>query len=236
MINFKSFREYLGISQRQAADQLQIQQAMIVRYENSTNSPSTDFLKKYCETLDANPNFLLFGQEPHLLSSVPSLDIDTCYILNDLLSLFSADALKKKLQEVLIEEIINRVGTTVKDGALLKILDALMLGDHIRQRPFLFLYYIFQMITVEKSKQSMEIKDYKLFIINVIRQFNVLNLIKNKPLFTKKTKIEFIDLFELKLTENECKLIVDNSESVMMLLERKMTPLEIKAHRGVFHA
>lgn len=104
---FKEFRDKLGISQKKAFEKLEIQQATLAKYESQSIAPSSSVIKKYCETLNANPTFLFFGQEPHLLSATPQISIENGYLLNDLSLLFSQDELAQKLREILLERTMN---------------------------------------------------------------------------------------------------------------------------------
>lgn len=232
---FKEFRDKLGISQKEAFEKLEIQQATLAKYESLSISPSSLLIKKYCETLNANPTFLFFGQEPHLLSATPQVSVENGYLLNDLNSLFSQEELAQKLREILIEAILCRVKGIVKEGVFTKLLDAISLGDHVRQRPFLFLYYIFQMISVAKNQPDITIENSKEFIISTIQNFKTFSWI-NQPAFTEKIKQAIIALIKESFNDNECQLLIEQTDTVLILLERTMTPLEIKLHRGVFHA
>ena len=231
---FKEFREKLGISQKEAFEKLEIQQATLAKYESESISPSSIVIKKYCETLNANPTFIFFGQEPHLLSATPEISVENGYLLNDLNSLFSQEELAQKLREILIEAILGRVKGIVKEGVFTKLLDSVALGDHVRQRPFLFLYYIFQIISIAKNKPNIEIKNAKDFIIKTINDFKTISW-KNQPVFTEKIKQTIIELIKKSFNNSECQLLIEQTDTVLILLERTMSPLEIKLHRGVFH-
>lgn len=233
MINFKLFRDKLNITQRQIADLLDTQQATIVRYENGTNSPSSDFLKKYCETLDANPNFLLFGTEPYLLSASPSLSSGLAHLLQDALCLLGEKELEEKLSRLIIEDVVGRVQKI--DNLLVQALKGILaVGYMIESRPFLFLYYIFQIIS--RNTQDKDFKapeNYKQFIISTIDNYEVFSL-KNQPFFTKIAKKEFVDFFEFKVSEEECRLLVQQSNTVLRALEANMPMYLIKLHREAF--
>ncbi len=87
---FKEFREKIGMTQKEILDKLEIQQSTLAKYEALSISPSIDFLKKYCTTLNANPNFILYGQEPHLRTNVieeSEYDVPTMGIVKEALDL-----------------------------------------------------------------------------------------------------------------------------------------------------
>ena len=234
-MELKSFRELTNLTQKDIAIKLETQQSRIAKYESENMAPSVLWLQKYCETLDANPSFILFGHTPHLLSATPKVSTENGYLLNDLCSLFSQEELAIKLREIILEAILNRVQGIIKEGFFTKLLDLIALGDHIRERPFLFLYYIFQIISVAKNKPNIKIGNTKDFIINTINDFKTISW-KNQPAFTEKIKQSVIELIQKTFNENECKLLIEQADTVLILLEKRMTPIEIKAHRGVFHA
>jgi len=235
MLFFKEFRLKIGSSQKEIAQKLDLQAPALARYEAHSISPSSSAIQKYCEILDANPTFLFFGQEPHLLSATPQVSVENGYLLNDLSSLFSQEELAQKLREILIEAMLKRVKGVVIEGVFAKLLDAFSLGDPIRQRPFLFLYYIFQMISISKNKPNTTIQNAKEFLIDTIKNFKIFSL-ENHPAFTEKMKQYIAELISNDFTESECELLIQQTDTVLILLERSMTPAVIKNHREVFHA
>ena len=82
---------------------------------------------------------------------------------------------------------------------------------------------------------NIEIKNAKNFIIETINNFKTISW-KNQPAFTEKIKQSISELIQKTFNENECRLLIEQADTVLILLERTMSPLEIKAHRGVFHA
>ncbi len=59
--NLKKVRQKLGLSQKELAEKVGIQQAQYSRYEVGT-SPSTDILAKLVEEFNININYLLTGE------------------------------------------------------------------------------------------------------------------------------------------------------------------------------
>ena len=59
--NLKTIREQLGLSQKEIAEKINIQQAQYSRYELGT-SPSADILERFVKQLNINVNFLLTGK------------------------------------------------------------------------------------------------------------------------------------------------------------------------------
>lgn len=104
---FKEFREKLGISQKEAFEKLEIQQATLAKYESGTISPSIEFLKKYCIVLNANPNFILFGIEPFLNTAVltDQLDHASAKIFNEAIVVAINSNSINKLRMTLLEYI-----------------------------------------------------------------------------------------------------------------------------------
>ena len=59
--NLKKVRQKLGLSQKEIAEKIGIQQAQYSRYEVST-SPSTEILEKLVKVFNINVNYLLTGE------------------------------------------------------------------------------------------------------------------------------------------------------------------------------
>lgn len=231
----KEFREKIGLTQKQVAALLELQAPALARYEALNVAPTSSFLKKYCETLDANPNFLLFGTEPHLLSATPSLNLGLAHLVQDGLNLFDEKLFEEKLSRLIIEDVVGRVQKI--DNLLVQALKGILaVGYMIESRPFLFLYYIFQIIS--RNTQDKDFKapeNYKQFIISTIDNYEVFSL-KNQPFFTKIAKKEFVDFFEFRVTEEECCLLIKQANTVLNALEANMPTYLIKLHREAFRA
>lgn len=72
--NLKKVRQKLGLSQKELAEKIGIQQAQYSRYEVST-SPSTDILEKLVKEFNININYLLTGEGSMFIT--PELSKDT---------------------------------------------------------------------------------------------------------------------------------------------------------------
>ena len=99
----------------------------------------------------------------------------------------------------------------------------------------LFLYYVFQIISVAKNQPNTTIQNAKQFIIETIQNFKTFSW-KNQPAFTEKIKQDITELIDSDFTESECQLLIEQTDTVLILLERTMSPMVIKAHRGVFQS
>ena len=104
----KEFREKLNLTQNELSNILDIAQTTIARYENDKVKPTSTVLLKYINELNANPNFLFLGIEPHTLNNIPELDSSNMGLLNDITLMISQEQLKEKLNKILIDEIIQR--------------------------------------------------------------------------------------------------------------------------------
>ena len=71
--NLKAARLKLGLSQKEIAEKINIQQAQYSRYEIGT-SPSTDILEKLVRLFNLNINFLLTGEGAMFIN--PELEKD----------------------------------------------------------------------------------------------------------------------------------------------------------------
>ena len=228
----KEFRERLNLTQRELSDVLEIAQTAIARYENDKVKPTSTVLLKYINELNANPNFLFLGIEPHLLNNLPKLDSSNMDLLNDITLMMSQEHLREKLNKILIDEIIQRFERQ-NDSLVAKLLEIVKMDDPVKTRPFLFLYYIFQLIEKDFTDTPKEISDYKQYLGDIITNYKVITW-KNQPLFTEKIKSEIRDFLDVKLTTKECELLVKNYKNTLEMLEQKMPPSMIKYHRNAF--
>jgi transcriptional regulator with XRE-family HTH domain len=228
----KEFREKLNITQRELSDILEIAQTAIARYENDKVKPTSTVLLKYVNQLNANPNFLLLGVGPHLLDAIPKLDSSNIDLLNDITLVVSQNDLSEKLNKILIDEIIKRFENH-NDSLIKKLLEIIKLDYIVKTRPFLFLYYIFQIIEKDLSGKQKTITDYKQYLGDAIIKYKVLAW-KNQPIFTDKMKNEIRDFLDLKVTSKECEILVKSYKSTLEILESKMPPSFVKFHRNVF--
>lgn len=228
----KEFREKLNLTQNELSNILDIAQTTIARYENDKVKPTSTVLLKYINELNANPNFLFLGIEPHLLNNLPKLDSSNMDLLNDITLMMSQEHLREKLNKILIDEIIQRFERQ-NDSLVAKLLEIVKMDDPVKTRPFLFLYYIFQLIEKDFTDTPKEISDYKQYLGDIITNYKVITW-KNQPLFTEKIKSEIRDFLDVKLTTKECELLVKNYKNTLEMLEQKMPPSMIKYHRNAF--
>ena len=228
----KEFREKLNLTQNELSNILDIAQTTIARYENDKVKPTSTVLLKYINELNANPNFLFLGIEPHLLNNLPKLDSSNMDLLNDITLMMSQEHLREKLNKILIDEIIQRFERQ-NDSLVAKLLEIVKMDDPVKTRPFLFLYYIFQLIEKDFTETPKEITDYKQYLGDIITNYKVITW-NNQPLFTEKIKSEIRDFLDVKLTTKECELLVKNYKNTLEMLEQKMSPSMIKYHRNSF--
>ena len=99
-MHLKEFRERLNLTQRELSDVLAIAQTAIARYENDKVKPTTTVIMKYVNELNANPNFLFLGMEPHLLRNIPKIDSLNMNYLNDILLVMSQEELKEDFSDL----------------------------------------------------------------------------------------------------------------------------------------
>lgn len=228
----KEFREKLNLTQNELSVILDIAQTTIARYENDKVKPTSTVLLKYINELNANPNFLFLGIEPHTLNNIPELDSSNMGLLNDITLMISQEQLKEKLNKILIDEIIQRFEKQ-DDSLVTKLLEIVKIDNHLKTRPFLFLYYIFQLIEKDFTDTKKEIKDYKQYLGDIITNYKVVSW-KNQPLFTEKIKSEIRDFLDVKIDPKDCELLVKNYKNTLEILEQKMPPSMIKYHRNIF--
>ncbi len=227
----KEFREKLNFTQRELSDILEIAQTAIARYENDKVKPTSTVIFKYIHKLNANPNFLFLGIEPHILNDLPKLNNDMINLLNELTIVISEEELKEKLNKILLEKIIERFQNT-SSSILIKFLT--VIGIQGPYRPLLFMYYLLQIIENKIKKENPIIDNYIEFLCSIIKDFPTKRIFFNQPLFTKQIKREFIQVVEYKLTEDDCKMIIDNYKSALELIEEKMSSTMLFTHKNKF--
>ena len=224
----KQFREKLNLTQKEFAEKLGLAQNALARYENDRVTPSISLITQYVDVFNANPNYLFLELEPHVLSDLPKFNDDIINTLNEINIVMSESEMKEKLHKILLDKIFERFNNT-SSSLLYKLLSL----TH-PERPLLFMYYIAQIIEHKITVEHSEINNYKEFLISVIKDFPVWKIFFNQPLFTEKIKKDFIQTIEYKLTENDCKLIIENYGDTLKLLEEKMPSYIIRAHRNKF--
>lgn len=233
----KDFRINMKLSQRKLASILNIAQASIARYEskNEPSNPTSAVITKYIDKLDANPIFLFTGKGSITLSDVIDVSSDNSKLLTDAISTFGEEELFNKIKILLIDEILTRLDyNSGKENIFFKILSYVKLDKEFRCRPFLFLYYIFQMIKINLlSSENIIIENYQEYLIKMINDFNVYDT-RNQPIFTKFTKTEIIKLIKFKTTESDCEFLIKNYSYALDALELNMPIDLIKHHRDIF--
>jgi transcriptional regulator with XRE-family HTH domain len=227
----KEFRVKLDMTQKQFSELLGIAQNAIARYENNKVTPTINVIEQYINKLNANPNYLFLGIEPHLLNDTPKLNNDVINLLNELSILTSEEELKEKLNKILLDKIMEKFQYT-SSSILIKFLT--VFGIQGPDRPLLFMYYIAQIIENKFKSVNLNIVTYKDFLSSVINDFPVWKIFFNQPIFTEQIKKEFIQIIEYKLNENDCKLIVQNYKNILEILEEKMPSSVIFMHKNKF--
>lgn len=207
-----------------------------------SNWKSRNSYSAFCSALIENG---YISELSSILSVAASSDINHKYFIQpqnqnlqntmeDALCLFGTEEeLFKNLKEFLIEKLLDRL-SVIPNQSLAKFLDNLIFidGEPIQARPFLFLYYIFQIIK-SNPKEIENITQYKNYILDRIASFKVFSL-NNYPAFTNNIKKSIADLIEAKFSEEECKNFLHNSILVICLLEKRMPNAVVKAHQEYF--
>lgn len=228
----KEFRERLNLTQKELSEKISVAQTTIARYEKKQINPTSVILNKYISILNANPNYLFLKMEPVTLDNYPSLDESTLNLLNDLTMSISKDELNNLLNKILIDNLVKKFLES-KNNIFTKLLNFVTLDGIFKSRPILFLYYIFQIIENDSFSNKKVIASYKEYLKNVIEDFRLFSLI-NQPIFTEKMKKSIIDIIDIKLTESECRLLVEHNAETLEVLESNMPPDMIRFHRNLF--
>lgn len=231
---FKEFREKIELTQREVAEIIQTTPALIAQYENGKTVPVSSILLKYAENLKANPNFLLLGQEPHLLVEEDYEITETVReLIRDLSFVTTNEELNLELKNLLVKKTLEKL--ILSDGyeksAFEKFLTAIKFEGHIPFRPALFVYYMFRYI-VENLDELNSKENYKDYLVELIKRYKVKSL-KNNPIFTNRIKKMIVDNLIHNLEEKDCKLILANPKLTLEILESKMTSTMVLAHKFI---
>lgn len=230
----KEFREKIGLTQKELSEKIDVAQTTIARYEKQQINPTSVIIYKYINILNANPNFLFLKMEPHTLFDFPNLSEQTFNSLKDTLLLFSEQELQLKLNKILIDEIVKRFFSVSSENIFSKILSFVKLEGIFESRPILFLYYIFQIIDKDLSSNERKITSYRDYLKRVISEYRVLSW-SNQPIFTDQMKESVNDTLDVKLTEEDCRIIINNYKITLEVLESNMPPHLIKYHKNIFN-
>jgi len=228
----REIREKLGLNQKDFAKLLNSTQVTISRYEQNERIPDLKFIIELIEECNINPTWLFLGiGDITLTCPCPSLNSNLLCQLYEMTAMFSEERLKNIFEKTIMDELLSRFEKQ-EETLILKLLSLFHLDNPIRTRPYLFLYYIFQIIATSADEEK-NINSYKSYIIEKISNFKVVSL-KNKPLFTEGIKNEIKDFFEYKFNEKECEFLVKNSHHTLEQLEKTMPISMIKVHRNMF--
>jgi len=228
----KYIRQKLDMNQKEFANILNIKPVTLGRYELGERTPDVDFLENFVLTLNINPMWIYFDEEACFLSE-EDLDFSDANTntLKDLRLLLTQDELNIELNRILISNILSKFKIVKeKQSSIYKFLDALKFEGHLPIRPFLFLYYIFQYINQDQSKNYIE--DYKAYVLNIIFSYKILSW-NNNPVFTKKIKSEISAKFDEEITEKDCQTLVKNTQLTLKKLEEIIPSGMIKYHQKI---
>jgi len=220
-------------TQGEFAQLLNIGISSIKRYEKGDRVPDYLFLEKLVKQFNINPMWLFFDDENIKLDKEDRLNFSKYNqnILKDLKLIMNTEELRDELNAVFIRKIVEKFIISDKEKSpIYRFLEAVKLEGHMPARPFLFLYYIFTFIAQDEEKES--ITSYRQYLIDVMSSYKTLSW-HNNPVFTNKIKDEISARFELDVSEDECKTLVQNAEITLEKLEEKMPASMIKYHRNI---
>ncbi len=231
---FKEFRERIELTQKQIAEIVQTTPSLIAKYESEKTLPNLSLLLKYVEKLNANPNFIMLGIEPHLLHEEDYVITETVReAIRDLSFITTNEELAAELKNLIVKKTVeNLISIDANDkSAFEKFLIAIKFEGHIPFRPALFVYYMFRYI-VENLDELNSKENYKDYLIELIKRYKVKSL-KNNPIFTNRIKKMIVDNLIHNLDEKDCKLILANPKLTLEILESKMTSSMVLAHKFI---
>lgn len=221
-------------------DNIQLCERLNIKYNTlntwlQRNKIPHDLLVDLAQANNISLNWLFFGIGKISLSSSDDENNHGMgkfeVILDELTFLFaSKEKLYEALEELLIKNILDRINEDKSHLIFHQILKIANLDKSVDARPFLFLYYIVKLIKIDDD--SNKIINYQAYLLDKINSFKVISF-QNKPFFTNKIKKEFYDFIEEKTDEKDCRLIVQNADVVIKLLEENMPPAIVRAHKNI---
>lgn len=202
-----------------------------------SNWKSRDAFATFCGSMIENHYMqelsIILANAAHMnaseLDSSNSLEMSLQNLIDESICTFGTpEEVSRKLEEMIMDELLNRL-STIPSLSTAKLLDNLIFIDSTPYRagPFLFLYYTFHIIQKQSTETVQNAKD---FILRKINEYKVFSL-KNKPGFSNKMKKSMYELIDTKFSEEECQTLINNSNLVIAILERKMPAAFIKAHQ-----
>jgi len=228
----KYVRQKLNLNQREFAKMLNVKPVTLGRYELNERTPDADFLEKFVLTLNINPMWIYYNEGDCFLSE-EDLDFSAANVntLKDLRLILTQDELNGEFNKILISNILSHFQIITKEQSpIYKFLSTLKFEGHLPNRPFLFLYYIFQFIKQDSSKELIE--NYKHYLLDIIFSYKTLSW-NNNPAFTKKIKNEISAKFDDEITEKDCQILVKNTELTIKKLEEIMPAGMMKYHQKI---
>lgn len=225
----KIIRSELGFSQFEFTKKINnVSQSAVGKYEKGERTPDFDFVFALVKNLKVNPSWLFLDIEPMFIDDeFDFLSENNFNLLKELSLLMSQAELNNILEQILNQRILEKF-VNEEQFAISKILKTLKIDGPYKMRPFLFLYYIFRFINLNKPK---DIKSYKDYLILIVEKYNTTAFLSNHAVFTKKIKQNIKAIIELSLSEQECQRLITNSDITLQKLEEKMSPAMLKYHR-----
>lgn len=148
--------------------------------------------------------------------------------ISDLRLILGETELEIELKKLFISKLLERFRD--KETMINKILNLSWEYD----RPYLFIYYIFQMIEFEIEKDPSEkITNYKDYLKKIIAKYEVFSL-KNKAAFGIRRKKDTINDVELLLSEEDCRTMIQNYKIVLGIIESSMSLDMVRIHKNRF--
>lgn len=180
-------------------------------------------IKKKCRELEIYDQ--IFGNIQSLDITHRESDKIDNYVA-DLRLIFSEDELEVELKKMLVEKILSKFKN------LQSVFQKIVTLSWGYDRPYLFMYYIFQMIESE-MKKAPKINSYQEFLQSVVANFKVYSM-ANSPAFTEIIKKEMIENIEFLLSEEECKIIINEYQLSIDVIESSMSLPLLKFHKNAF--
>ncbi|HED7926133.1 TPA: helix-turn-helix transcriptional regulator [Campylobacter coli] len=204
----KELRERLNLTQSEFAKNLNINQAIVSRYENKKLRPTSEFIIRLIKTFNANPNFIFFGKEPCLNENTYKNEI--------------SQELNQLIDELSLYENEKNIISELENSALEKII-SLVSDKEIWGKLFSLLFKIdrkLYTITLFICRVSKRLKEksetHKTYLASIINSFDDKDFSK----LNECMKMDLITLFNEKFTEEESNIIIEDCLVVFKHIEK----------------
>jgi transcriptional regulator with XRE-family HTH domain len=218
----KLLRTTLGLTQKDFAEKIDIDQRNYTNYENGNAEMKAKHIQKLIENYEINANWLLTGEGEMFANNAVNYSSRLSEAIEDALSEIEEPELTEFIKEKTVAKIVEKL--SIPTSLLSKAFNFL-----IYERPLVYLYLIFRSIKPYDGSTS-----HKEWIIKSISETSPVNS-RNifDPAFNIYSKNHMIKRLE-ELTEDECRVLLESIPQLQKHLEKNISISNIVKKRFGF--